>query len=149
MRIFAAAALTFAASMAPATAQEGPRGFPLDKTYKAISISGFDVQKGALTLTVVRDGDRLKASGSAGCNAWTATAIVRDDQMELAEIVTTRKLCAKPVMKTEEAFLNTLKTIHGWRVDGNRLILEGEAGRLLLTAAAADTKSAKTPAKKK
>ena len=41
-----------------------------------------------------------------------------------------------PFMTTEEAFLTTLKSSHRWRVDGNRLIIEGEAGRLLLTGAA-------------
>ena len=103
MRISSAIAVGLIALGLPAAAQDAPRGFPIDKPYKGVSISGFDVQKGALTLTVARDGDRLKAWGSAGCNTWTATAIVRDDQMDFAEIVTTKKACGKGVMKTEDA----------------------------------------------
>jgi hypothetical protein len=38
-------------------------------------------------------------------------------------------------MTTEEAFLTALKSAHRWRIDDkNRLIMEGDAARLLLTA---------------
>jgi heat shock protein HslJ len=130
-------------------AQDVPRGFPLDKTYRAISISGFDVQKSGLTLAVARGADGLKGSGSAGCNKWTATVTLRDDQIDFSEIVTTRMRCPKPRMTTEEAFLTSLKSARRWRQDGVRLILEGEAARLLLTAGAPapEKKPSKKPAK--
>ena len=42
-------------------------------------------------------------------------------------------------MTTEEAFLTTLKSAQRWRIDDkDRLIMEGEAARLLLTAGGAD-----------
>jgi heat shock protein HslJ len=123
------------AAVLPAAAQNVPPAFPLDKPFKGVSISGFDVQKQGITLTVARDraNNRLTASGSTGCNNWTAAVALRDDQIDLTEIVATKKNCGRK-MKTEEAFLTTLKSTHKWRVEGPRLIFEGEAGRLLLTA---------------
>jgi hypothetical protein len=56
-------------------------------------------------------------------------------------------------MTSEEAFLTTLKSAQRWRIDDkNRLIVEGEAARLLLTTGGADRqpekKSDKKPEKK-
>ena len=114
---------------------QGTREFPMNTTYKAISISGFDVQKMELTLTVTKSGDGFRGSGSAGCNNWTAGVMLREDQIDFASIATTRKMCDKGRMTAEEAFTNSLRTAQRWRFDDkNRLIIEGEAARLLLTA---------------
>jgi heat shock protein HslJ len=120
----------------PAAAQD----FPLGKQFKAISISGFEVVQAAMTLTIARDqkGD-LKGSGHAGCNSWNAKVMLREDQIDVIEVVTTKKFCGKPRMNTEEAFLTTLKSAHRWRMDDKgRLIIEGEAARLLLRPDAGD-----------
>lgn len=123
--------------------QSAARNFPFDKPFRVISISGFDVQKATLTFTVSKsqkDG-RYQGSGNAGCNNWTAGADVRDDQFEVSELGTTKKMCTKAMMTTEQAFLTTLKSAHKWRLDDKgRLIVEGEAGRLLLTSVGADGK---------
>lgn len=135
-------ALSAVLLVSPAAAQ-GARNFPFDKPFRVISISGFDVQKQTITFTVSKaqkDG-RHQSSGNAGCNNWTAGASVTDDQFEVSEIGTTRKMCTKPMMKTEEAFLTTLKSAHKWKLDDKgRLIVEGEAGRLLLTGVGGDKK---------
>jgi heat shock protein HslJ len=119
----------------PAAAQGRPN-FPLDKPFTAISISGFDVQKMKLTLSVSKDakGDGLRGSGHAGCNSWSATVILRDEQIDFTDPVTTKKACSKPVMKAEEAFLTSLKSARRWRLDGERLVIEGDAARLLMKA---------------
>jgi heat shock protein HslJ len=115
---------------------QGPREFPTNTTYKAISISGFDVQKMELTLTVTKSADGFRGSGSAGCNSWTAGVMLREDQIDFTAIATTRKMCDKGRMTAEGAFTNSLRTAQRWRFDDkNRLIIEGEAARLLLTAA--------------
>jgi len=89
-----------AALASPALGQTAAR-FPIDQSYKAISISGFDVQNKGLSLLVSRGSsrDELKGSGNAGCNSWTAAVILRDDQIDFADIVTTKKMCGKPEMK--------------------------------------------------
>jgi heat shock protein HslJ len=126
--------LPFLSSAVPADAQ-GPREFPLNTTYKAISISGFDVQKMELTLTVAKSADGFRGSGNAGCNSWTAGVILREDQIDFTAIATTRKMCDKGRMTAESAFTNSLRTAQRWHFDDkSRLIIEGETARLLLTA---------------
>src|SRR5262245_63232526 len=125
------AGLLIAAMVLPAAAQE----FPFDKPFKVISISGYDVQKIGMTLTVTRERGQIRASGHAGCNNWTAGATIRDDQIDLNEIAVTRKFCGAPRMKSEEAFLTSLRSARRWRVDDKgRLTRDGDAARLLLAA---------------
>ncbi len=125
------------------------QSFPLDKPFKVISISGYEVAKIGMTLKVAREGGQLRASGHAGCNGWTATAVIRDEQIDLIDIATTKKFCGAPRMKSEEAFLTSLRSAHRWRLDDKgRLILEGDAARLLLTAGGANAPAEKKPAKK-
>ena len=134
----------------PASAQNAPSGFPLDKSYKAVSISGFDVQKMGLTLTISRNpnGDDLRGAGHAGCNSWSATVTLRDDQVDFTNIVTTKKYCGKPIMTAEDAFLTSLRSARRWKVDGDTLIVEGDAARLLLKAGVTEKKAEKKPAAK-
>lgn len=142
-----AVALGLALVLAHRAAAQG--AFPLDKSYKAISISGFDVQNKGLSLVVSKGkgGDELRGSGNAGCNSWNASVILRDDQIDFTNIATTRKMCGKPVMTAEDAFLTSLRSARRWRVDGDKLIIEGDAARLMLKPGVAELKSDK-PAKK-
>jgi heat shock protein HslJ len=142
--------LFLAGLMAPAIAQDA-RSFPVGKPFKVISISGFDVQKAGMTFAVTPEpqNNRLIGSGSAGCNSWTATVVLREDQIDITNIATTRKMCPKPRMTSEQAFLTSLKSAERWRVDDKgRLIVEGEAARLLLTAGGAGKQPEKKPDKK-
>jgi hypothetical protein len=131
----------------PALAQQG--GFPLDKSYKAISISGFDVQNKGLSLIVSRKpgSDEMRGSGNAGCNNWSAGVILRDDQIDFTGIITTKKMCGKPQMTAEDAFLTSLRSAKRWHVDGDKLIIEGDAARLMLKPGVAELKPEK-PAKR-
>ena len=142
--------LLLAALVSPAAAQN-PARFPMDQSYKAISISGFDVQNKGLSLLVSKGSgnDELKGSGNAGCNNWNATVILRDDQIDFASIVTTKKMCGKPVMNAEEAFLSSLRSAKRWHVDGDKLIIEGDAARLMLKPGVAELKTEKKPAKRR
>jgi len=141
--------LPLAALVSPAMAQSAAR-FPMDKSYKAISISGFDVQNKGLSLLVSKGSgsDELKGSGNAGCNNWSATVILRDDQIDFTNIVTTKKMCGKPVMNAEDAFLTSLRSAKRWHVDGDKLIVEGDAARLMLKPGVAELKTEK-PAKRR
>jgi heat shock protein HslJ len=91
-----------------------------------------------LTLTVLRNaktGD-LQGSGNAGCNNWTATVILREDQIDFANIASTKKSCGKPQMTAEDAFLTSLRSAKRWRMDGDKFIIEGDAARLMLRGGA-------------
>jgi heat shock protein HslJ len=136
--------LLLAASVSPAFAQS-VAGFPMDKSYKAISISGFDVQNKGLSMLVTKGSgsDELKGSGNAGCNGWNATVILRDDQIDFTDIVTTKKMCGKGEMKAEDAFLTSLRSAKRWHIDGDKLVVEGDAARLMLKPGAAELKAEK------
>lgn len=139
-----------ALGMAPAAAQDSTRNFPLGKTFKVISISGFDVQNAGITLTISPEAqsNRWVGAGHAGCNSWNAGVVIREDQIDVMNIATTRKMCPKPRMTTEEAFITTLRSAQRWRIDDkNRLIIEGEAARLLLTGTGGTRQPDKKPAK--
>jgi hypothetical protein len=142
--------LLLAALVVPAGAQGS---FPLDKSFKAISISGFDVQKKGLSLVIARGagagGGELRGSGNAGCNSWSATVILRDDQIDFTNIVTTKKLCGQAEMKAEDAFLTSLRSAKRWHADGDKLIIEGDAARLMLKPGVAELKVEKKPAKRR
>lgn len=134
MRRTIALGIALALVALPAAAQ-GAREFPMNASYKVISISGFDVQNKNMTMTVTKTGEGARAAGFAGCNDWNAGALLRDDQIDFTNIVTTRKACDKGRMTAESAFTNSLRTAQRWHFDDkNRLIIEGETARLLLTA---------------
>ena len=126
-------------------------GFPVDKSYKAISISGFDVQNKGLSLTVSKrpSGSDLRGAGNAGCNNWSGSVILRDDQIDFTDIVTTKKMCGKPTMTAEDAFLISLRSAKRWHVDGDKLIIEGDAARLILKPGVAELKVEKQPGKRR
>src|SRR5262249_42842516 len=132
----------------PASAQTAIR-FPLDQSYKAISISGFDVQRKGLSMTVSKNSgiEGFRGMGNAGCNSWSANVILRDDQVDFTEIVTTKKMCGKPEMTAEDAFLSSLRQAKKWHVDGNKLVIEGDTARLMLQPGAAELKPERKPAR--
>ena len=101
------------------------------------------------TLYVSGTGYNLKGSGNAGCNSWSAAVILRDDQIDFTDIVTTKKMCGKPEMKAEDAFLTSLRSAKRWHVDGDKLIIEGDAARLMLKPGVAELKVEKKPAKRR
>ena len=68
---------------------------------------------------------------------------MRDDQIDFTDIVTTKKMCGKPEMKAEDAFLTSLRSAKRWHVDGDKLIIEGDAARLMLKPGVAELKAGK------
>ena len=54
---------------------------------------------------------------------------------------------AKPMMIAEDAFLSSLRSAKRWRIDGDKLIIEGDAARLMLKPGVAELKPEK-PAKR-
>src|SRR5690242_20066943 len=133
MRGMVSLATGLALMVLPAMAQ-APKEFPVGATYKVISISGYDVQNKNLTLTVTKARDGLRGAGNAGCNDWTAGVLLRDNEIDFTSIATTRKACDKARMKAEDAFTNSLRRAQRWHLDDkNRLIIEGDTARLLLT----------------
>jgi heat shock protein HslJ len=133
MTRFAAGAAWAVLLAVPAAAQV-PRMFPVDRSYKAVSIGARDVQSAGITLRVERDAaGRLRGSGNAGCNRWTASTSIREHVINFSVTVTTKMDC-KERMTAERSFLRALELARRWRLDGAQLIIEGGGAPLTLIA---------------
>jgi heat shock protein HslJ len=122
-----------------AAAAQSPWGFPVGQRFTAVSLNGQSYGAKAPTITVNRDVDRdvLRGDGFAGCNRWFARVTLGQHQFGVGELGTTKMFCADR-MAAESHFLNALKTVKRWRMDGPRLVLEGERTTLLLSPAASN-----------
>jgi heat shock protein HslJ len=132
----------------PASAQP-PQLFPIGQSYKAMSISGFDVQNKGLSLVISRTHGEYRGSGSAGCNTWNSMVVLRDTEIDFVDIVTTKKVCGKPEMTAAEAFITSLRQAKRWHLDRVNLIIEGDAAQLTMKPGLASFKPEKKPAAKK
>jgi heat shock protein HslJ len=82
----------------------------------------------AVTLAFGVDG---RASGSAGCNRYTASYESARDTLKFGAAAATRMMCATAgVMEQEQAFLNALGEVATFRMEGDRLELRGADGAL-------------------
>lgn len=85
------------------------------------------------TLAFGADG---RASGSAGCNNFTAGYTAEGSKVTITAPASTRKMCAEPagVMEQEQQFLAALATVATARVEGDRLELRRADGALAVSA---------------
>jgi heat shock protein HslJ len=137
--IRALAALLCALLASPALAQDEPV-FPVDRSYKVVTISGYDVRTKGLSMTVTHKGGDYRAAGQAGCNTWTSAVVLRTKEIDFVDIATTKKMCGKPAMDTQEAFISALRQANRWRLDRNGLTIEGDAASLVLKPGVAQFK---------
>jgi heat shock protein HslJ len=76
-----------------------------------------------VTLAFGADG---RASGSAGCNRYTASYEPARDRLKFGAAAATRMMCATAgVMEQEQAFLAALGKVETFRMEGDRLELRG------------------------
>jgi heat shock protein HslJ len=147
MTRWTAAALFVLASL-PASAQT-KQLFPVGQSYRVMSISGYDVQNKGLSMTITHTGGDYRGAGQAGCNTWTSAAVLRDTEIDFVDIASTKKVCGKPEMTAEDAFLTSLRQAKRWRLERTDLIIEGDTAELRLKPGLAKFKPDKAPAKKK
>ncbi len=68
-------------------------------------------------------------AGNSGCNDYTSTYTVPGDgDIVFDEFVTTRKACDPAVMAVETAYLGQLAIVTAYEIDGDDLVLAGDAG---------------------
>lgn len=86
-----------------------------------------------VTLVFGTDG---RASGSAGCNQYTARFAADGSGLRFDTPAATRKLCADPkLMDQEQQFLKALEAVATVSIEGSRLELRDAGGALQVTAA--------------
>jgi heat shock protein HslJ len=99
--------------------------------------SGINNGKGGVTSVVLGSevtiafGPDGRASGSAGCNSFTAGYETSALQVRFTAPASTRRMCAsEEVMRQEQAFLAALPTVATMRIEGDRLELRRADGAL-------------------
>jgi heat shock protein HslJ len=76
-----------------------------------------------------------RASGTAGCNRYTAGYTADKGALTFAPAAATRMMCAAPgVMEQEQAFLQALTRVATVRMEGDRLELRAADGALMVSA---------------
>jgi heat shock protein HslJ len=104
-------------------------------------VTGINNGKGAVasvvagstvTMAFTADG---RASGSAGCNQYTAGYAADGSRLRFTTPASTRKMCAgEGLMEQEQMFLKALESVATMRVEGNRLEMRNAQGALLVSA---------------
>jgi heat shock protein HslJ len=94
-----------------------------------------DIAKGGLvdgSRVTLAFGDDGRVTGSASCNSYTAGYALSDEGLTIQKAATTRKACAPPWMKQEQAYLVLLEAVTRFEIarDG-ALILHAADGRTL------------------
>lgn len=78
-----------------------------------------------------------RLTGSGGCNHLGGSYEVQGDRLSLDSLTTTLMACAEG-METEKDFLEALREVSGWRIDGQQLELLDESGRTIARLEALD-----------
>jgi heat shock protein HslJ len=76
-----------------------------------------------------------RASGTAGCNRYTAGYTADKTALTFTPAAATRMMCAAPgVMEQEQAFLQALTRVATMHMEGDRLELRAADGALMVSA---------------
>jgi heat shock protein HslJ len=120
----------------PALAQQAPAGdarapgkvFPVNVQWSLISMNGQAVVGDQPTLQLDA---QLRMRGFAGCNTFSATAYPMKNQgIAVGPVAVTNKVCDKPVMDAEKAYLLGLRTALQWDAKDGLLYMRSEKSEL-------------------
>lgn len=107
----------------------------------AWTVTGINNGKGGVaslvadTNVTLEFGAESRASGTAGCNRYTAGYTAEKNALAFAPAAATRMMCAAPgVMEQEQAFLQALTRVATMRMEGDRLELRATDGALMVSA---------------
>jgi heat shock protein HslJ len=78
------------------------------------------------------DAAALRASGSAGCNRYSAGATADGTRIAFGPAAASKRMCPGPAMDVESAFLAALGRVTSARLDGDRLRMSGAEGTAVL-----------------
>lgn len=108
----------------------------IHSTWKLVSMKGmtdFDVFP---TFKIDTDGKRV--SGNAGCNNYFGKYYPEKKELDFSRMGMTRKMCPEPVMKVENAYINNLRQVEKFELEGNNLFLYDKDHNLMITFEVAD-----------
>ena len=85
----------------------------------------------AVTPNIRFDGNA--ASGQAGCNTFSAVAIIDGDQLRFDTVQVSKKACEDPMATVEDMFLQALNLSTTYTVTGNQLVITNPENKPALT----------------
>ncbi len=123
-------AVVTACGGSPAASPTSPLS-PLANTHWTLVASqAYPVPSG---VTVNLDFDALTASGSAGCNTFTAAYKTLDTGIKFGNVAATQKACDPTTMTLEQAYLTSFALVDHYALSGNTLSLTSAGGGADLT----------------
>ncbi|MDB5045452.1 MAG: hypothetical protein JWQ08_1502 [Deinococcus sp.] len=130
----AATSLTLALA-APASAQTLPL-LGINWTLTQLTENGKPVSPGQAAPRPTLRLDGTAASGSTSCNTYRANFATRGDIVRFTGLATTRRACPDRIDGLEERFVNLMRGVSRFRVQGKTLTLfSGKSNQLVFTAA--------------
>jgi heat shock protein HslJ len=100
-------------------------------TWRLTSLEGQPALP-AVRVTAVFGSDG-SVSGSAGCNTYTGTAVIKGDGLQVGPMATTRMFCGEGgVMDQEDRYLSVLGEVGRYALDGARLQIGPASGSYTL-----------------
>lgn len=76
--------------------------------------------------------DDESASGSGGCNRFSAPVKIENETISFSDVISTRMACTPEVMKQESRFYSTLGKITRYEIVGNQLRLSNDNSTIIL-----------------
>lgn len=75
-----------------------------------------------------------KVSGNAGCNNFSASYKINDENLTIGPAMSTKKICLDPegIMDQEQQYLQALQATHTYKLGRDRIELRSEKGSLLV-----------------
>ena len=107
-----------------------------DNAASGLESTGWVLDDHSLSIEIPADMEEITISfastdvaGNSGCNNYTSSyTTTSDGGLKFGELVTTRKACEPDVMAVETAYLGQLSDIVEYEIDGDNLVLSGDAG---------------------
>lgn len=123
------AALAAAALAACAAPSPGQAPGPLaGSSWQADTVGG----KSCALPSTLEFIDEQRASGSLGCNRFTAMYELKGSALKFGPVASTRKMCAPDFMSQEASFAKVLEATRSARRDGDALTLYGDDDKALI-----------------
>ncbi|MEN8186808.1 MAG: DUF4377 domain-containing protein [Bacteroidota bacterium] len=97
--------------------------------WKVVSMSGVDKFEKNPTISFDKTDNQI--SGFAGCNNFFGKYDPSNNQLKLSQMGLTRKMC--PDMTVENAFINNLRDVSYYKIEGDKLNLFNENDDLIIS----------------
>ena len=112
-----------------------PEPLPLvGTTWRLTSIASGDAVTSVVSGTEITAGfaDDETVSGSAGCNRFSGTYTLAGDRLSFSPIAATKMACAGYVMAQERVFLDAMREVESFAIQGAQLTVFDGSGAMLL-----------------